>query len=264
MWRPAWLSHYVLLDGPAYIRAQKCLSKEIEDSARSYDEECEELGEFAQKVGGDVIRRHQESAAQRLRSIEDKARANLLGITIGIAVLFSVFNLAAGGGLAALAPEWLRILLLFLFAMAVCYLLAGGMMALEALRLRPVFMPSLREEATADERMRAVQAVWALEQNDRTALMRTNALSVSVDGIRNGVVCLAVAFVLLAIAVAFVASDSSTPKPVDDPTPKVRVDSEHPTDSIPNQMDPETRSPAGHPWVVEDSAALTEAVDTLP
>ena len=263
MWTPAWLFQYVLLDGPAYIRAKKHLSKEVEDSTRSYDEECNEIAEFAQRVDGDAIRRHLDSAAQRLKSIEDKARANLLGITIGIAVLFSVFDLFAGGELAASVPEWLPILLLFLFAVSVFYLLVGGMMALEALRLRPVFMPSLREEATADERMRVVQAVWALKQNERTGLMRTNALSVSFDGIRNGVVCLAVAFVVLAIAVAVVDTDSSTAEPVDDPTPTVRVDSVQPTVSIPNQVDPETDSPAGHPSVVEDSTALTEAADTL-
>ena len=136
-------------------------------------------------------------------------------------------------------------------------------MALEALRLRSVVLPRLHEKAIADERTSIVQAVWALRQNERTALMRTNALSVGFDGIRNGVVCLAVAFVVLAIAVALAASDSSTAKPVDDPTPTVTVDSVQPAVSVPNQVDPETSSSAGHPSVVEDSTAATEAADTL-
>ena len=260
----AWVSRHLLLDVPTYIRAQEYLSEKIEDSVRSHEKEYGELGWFVRNLDGDAIQRHLESAAQRLRSIEDKARANLLGITIGIAVLFSGFTLAAGGGSAALMHGWIRALLLLLFAIAVCYLLTGGIMALEALRLRPVFMPSIREDATANKHMRAVQAVWAMEQNERTAMMRTNALSVSFDGIRNGVVCIAIAVVLLVAAVAFAGSDSPRPKPVDDPTPKVRVDSLQPTDSTPNQLDPETSAPAGHPSVVEDSAALTEAVDTLP
>lgn len=136
-------------------------------------------------------------------------------------------------------------------------------MALDALRLRPVFMPSLREEAIADERMRVIQVVWALNQNEKMGLMRTNALSVSFDGIRNGVVCLAVAFVVLAIAVAVVDTDSFTAKPVDDPTPPVNVDSVQPPASISNQVDPATNSSAGHPSAVADSTALTEATDTL-
>ncbi len=260
-----WLSCHLLLAIPAYARAQKHLSEEIEDSVDSYKEEYREFGQLVRNLDGDAIQRHQESAGQRLGSIEDKARANLLGITIGITVLFSGFNLTAGGGSAALVPEWVRTPILVLFAVAVCYLLTGGIMALEALRLKPMYMPSLREEATASERRRAIQAVWALEQNKRTALMRTNALSVSFGGLRNGVICLAVTVVLLAVAVVFAGPDSPTPKPADDPIPGARVDSVQPAVSAPNHTKPRTGPGAGPPSsVVDDSAALTEAVDTLP
>ena len=255
----AWLSRHLLLAIPSYISAQKHLTEKIDKSVQSHKEEYEALGRFVRNLDRDAIQRHQESAAQRLRSIEAKARANLLGITIGIAVLFSGFNLAAGGPSTALLPPWIRALLLLFFAITVCYLLAGGIMALEALRLRSVFLPSLREDATASRHMRAVQAVWAMEQNERTAIMRTNALSVSFDGIRNGVVSLAVAVVLLATAVVLVGSDSPPLKPVYDPTSNVRVDSVQPTVSVSNRMDSTTRPPA-----VNDSADATGAVDTLP
>ena len=259
-----WLCCHLLLAIPAYFRAQALLCKKIEDSKRSYDEECQELGQFVPNLDQDVIQRHQESAAKRLGSIEDKARANLLGITIGVAVLFSGFNLAVGGGSATLVPGLVRVSILILFAIAVCYFLTGGIMALKALRLRPLFTPSLREEATASQHMRVVQAVWALEQNERTALMRTNALSVSFDGIRNGVISLAAAVVLLAIAVLFADSGSPILKPVDDLTPNARVDSVQPGVSTPNQTNSPASSRADPPFVVQDSAALTETVDTLP
>ena len=212
-----WGLRHLLLAIPAYFRAKRRLSEEIEDAEHSYEEQCQELAQFAQQLDGHAIQRHQESAAQRLRSIEDKARSNLLGITIGIAVLFSGFNLAAGGGSATLVPEWVRAPLLFLFTVAVCYLLTGGVMALKALRLMPVVLPSFREEASVNKHMRAVQAIWALEQNERTALMRTNALSVSFDGMRNGVFCLAFAVVLLAVAVMLSGSDLPAPELGDDP-----------------------------------------------
>lgn len=220
----AWLSCHLLLTIPAYMRAQERLSGKINDSVRSYKEEYQELGQLVRNLDEDAIQRHQESAVQRLGSIEDKARANLLGITIGVAVLFSGFNLVTGGGSAALVPGWVRVPILILFVIAVCYLLVGGLMALKALRLKPVFMPSLREEATANQIMCAVQAVWALEQNERTTLMRTNALSVSFDGIRNGVICLAAAVIFLAVAVVFSGLDSPTAKPADCPTPSARLD----------------------------------------
>ena len=259
-----WLSCHLLLAIPTYLRARAHLSQKLQDSERSYQEEYRELVKFTRNLDGDAISRHQESAAQRLRSIEDKARANLLGITIGIAVLFSGFNMVAGGGSTAMVPGWGRAPLLFLFAVAVCYLLAGGIMALEALRLRPVFLPSLREEVTADVHMRAVQAVWALEQNERTALMRTNALSVSFDGIRNGVICLAVAVVFLAAAIVFSGSDLPTPTPADDAALGGHTDSVQPAVSAPSHSKPPRSSRKGPPSVVEEAAALTKAVDTLP
>ena len=161
-----WCLRHLLLAIPAYFRAKRRLSEEIEDAEHSYEKQCQELDQVAQRLDGNAILRHQESAAQRLRSIEDKARSNLLGITIGIAVLFSGFNLAAGGGLATLVPEWVRAPLLFLLTVAVCYLLTGGAMALNALRLMPVVLPSFLEEVSANKHMRTVQAIWALEQNE--------------------------------------------------------------------------------------------------
>ena len=94
----AWLSCHLLLTIPAYMRAQERLSGEINDSVRSYKEEYQEIGQFVRNLDGDAIQRHQESAVQRLGSIEDKARANLLGITIGSPYYFraSIWSQAEG------------------------------------------------------------------------------------------------------------------------------------------------------------------------
>lgn len=260
----AWLDRHLLLSILVCSRVEKDLTEEIEDSRCRYQEECQEIGLFVQDLGDDAIQRHQELAARRLKLIEDKARANLLGITIGVAVLFSGFNLAAGGGSANLVTGWVRVLTLTLFAFAVGYLLAGGLMALKALRLRPLFAPSVREEATASQHMRAVQAVWALDQNERTERMRTNALSVSFNGIRNGVISLALAVVLPTTAIVFSGSDSPTQGSVDAPTRATSVDSAGRTDSASSRADAPTDFGASPPGLIDDTTASPEAVDTLP
>lgn len=259
----AWLARHLLLSIPACFRAEAHLSKEIEDSKCRYQDECRKLGRFVPSLEDDVIERHQESEAKRLKSIEDKARANLFGITIGVVVLFSGFNLVAGEGLASLVTGWVRVPSLILLAVAVCYLLAGGLMALKALRLKPLFSPSLREEAAASQHMRAVQAVWALKQNERTALMGTNSLSVSFDGIRNGIISLAVAVVLLATAIVFSDPDSLTRRSVDDLARGTSADSAHPSASDSNRTEAANDIQVGPPTTV-DSAGSPEAVDTLP
>ena len=258
-----WLDRHLLLSIRVCSRVGKDLSGEIGGSRSRYQEECQEIGLFVQDLGDDAIQRHEESAARRLKWIEDKARANLLGITIGVAVLFSGFNLAVGGGSADLVTGWVRVLTLILFALAVGYLLTGGLMALKALRLRPLVAPSLREEATANQHMRAVQAVWALDQNEKTELMRKNALSVSFDGIRNGVISLALAVLLPVTAIVFSRSDSPTQGSVDAPTHPTSVDSPSPTDSASSRTDAPTDLRTSPPALVDDTAASPEAVDTL-
>lgn len=256
----AWLDRHLFLSILVCLRVQRDLSEEIDDSRRRYQEECREIGRFVPDLGDDAIQRHQESAARRMRLIEDKAKANLLGITIGVAVLFSGFNLAAGGGSANLLTAWVRVVTLILFALAVGYLLAGGLMALKALRLKPLFAPSIREEAAANPKMRAVQAVWALDQNERTERMRTNALSVSFDGIRNGVISLAFAVLLPATAIVFSGSGLPMQGAVDGSTHVKSVDSADPIDAASNRTGALTDPPA----LVDDTAASPEAVDTLP
>jgi len=137
-------------------------------------------------------------------------------------------------------------------------------MALKALRLRPLFAPSLREEATASQHMRAVQAVWALDQNERTERMRTNALSVSFDGIRNGVILLALAVLLPATATVFSGSDLPMQRSGDASTHVTNVDSADPTDSASSQTRAPTDRPTSPSALVDDTAASPEAVDTLP
>ncbi len=260
----AWLDRHLFLSILLCFRIQKDLSEEIEDSKCSYEEECREIGLFVPNLEDEAVQRHQDLAARRMRLIEDKAKANLLGITIGVAVLFSGFNLAAGGGSASSLTAWVRVLTLILFAIAVGYLLAGGLMALKALRLRPLFAPSLREEATASQHMRAVQAVWALDQNERTERMRTNALSVSFDGIRNGVILLALAVLLPATATVFSGSDLPMQRSHDASTHVTNVDSADPTDSASSQTRAPTDRPTSPSALVDDTAASPEAVDTLP
>lgn len=260
----AWLARHLLLSIPACFRAEARLSEEIEKSKLRYQDECRELGQFVPNLEDEVIRRHQESEAKRLKSIEDKARANLLGITIGVAVLFAGFNLVAGEGSASLVTGWVRVPSLMLLAVAVCYLLAGGLMALKALRLRQLFSPSLREEAAASQHMRAVQAVWALKQNGRAALMGTNALSVSFDGIRNGIISLAVAVVLLAAAIAFSDPDSVTRGSIDDLTGGASMDATQPSASDSNRTEAAEDLRVSPPAIVDDSVGSPEAADTVP
>lgn len=195
-----WVSRHVLLNYAAYRKAEAILTKKIKDSGSDYKEECDILKEVVLTLEPSDVQRHQEVFDRRVKSIEGKARANLLAIALGVTVLFSVLNFATGQGLATTVPIWLRSVFFVLVVVAVGYLIIGGLMALNSLRLRAMYTPSLQDEAETDVEMRMVMASWAIKQNERTLRLRANSLSVSFDGIRNGIISLVLAF-LLALSV---------------------------------------------------------------
>ena len=254
-----WFDRHVFLGIRDHWKTQKRLSDKINASESAYESEFDDLVPIVSQLSQSAIYRHLDAAELRLRSIEDKAKANLLGMTLGVAVLFAGLNLTASGGLATLTDGWIRNSCLTLFFLAVGYLLVGGWMALEALRLRPVYLPSIRNEADFEKKFRAIPAVWAMEQNDRTAWMRANALSVSFGGIRNGVVCLAVAGFLLAAAIALADPYPPRQQPIGDPVNEVTLEILPRTDSAPGSRDLEAAFPPDSTSTVQDSTPAPEA-----
>ena len=259
----AWLSRNLCLGMREEYKTRKRMEREVQASLEAYEEEEEQLRGLAAKLEESSIRRHEDAAAHRLRSIEDKARANLLSITIGVAVLFAGLDLLAGGAIGVRLAGWLQVSVALGFVASVLYFLLGGLMALKALEVARVFVPSLEEEAERSEVERAMQGLWVLEQNEKTIFLRTNALSSSSYGLRNGVFCLTAMVVLLAGSIVFANLGSPVAKPSDGPPPSGEMDSVRPAAPAPSHPNPTTDPEADPPSVVGDSTALPEVVDTL-
>ena len=242
----AWLSRNLCLGMREECKTRKRIEREIQASSEAYEKEEEQLRELAAKLEESSIRRHEDAAAHRLRAIEDKARVNLLSITIGVAVLFAGLDLLAGGGIGVRLAGWLQVSVALGFVASVLYFLLGGLMALKALEVARVFVPSLEEEAERSEVERAMQGLWVLEQNEKTIFLRTNALSSSSYGLRNGVFCLTALVVLLAGSIVFLNLRSPVAKPSDRAAPSGEVDSVRPAAPAPS---PDfSHEPVGGGW----------------
>jgi hypothetical protein len=92
---------------------------------------------------------------------------------------------------------WWGISALALLVLGVVYLLYGGLSALDALQIARVFGPSAADESGVCEAVRKVKLLWCLHQNERTSLLRTNAVFVSHRSVRNGIVSLAALILLV-------------------------------------------------------------------
>ena len=258
-----WLSRSLFIGWRQERKTRKRIEAEIQASIQGHEAEKEKLRGMAANLPADMIRRHEDAAAHRLRAIEAKARANLLSITVGVAVLFAGLDLLTAGGMGVELARWVQVLVAFGFVAAVLYFLVGGLMALRALEVERVFVPRLEEEAERSALERAMQALWDLKQNEKTVFLRTNALSSSSYGLRNGVFCLTVLVLLLAGSIACGNLGSPMATPSDGPTPPGRPDSVESAAPAPTRPNPSSDVEKDPPSAAGDSTAVPEVVDTL-
>lgn len=188
----------VLAEGPLLKTARRAILAQLANPEESYFREAEDLKPVAYGLSEEDVRRYLTFETERRKSIDEKAKANLVAITVGFTVLVASLNFIGRSELkASLTGKW-GIVSFLLLALGVIYLLYGGLKALDALQIARIYTPSPVDESGVCESTRKVNLLWCLQQNQRTALLRTNAVSVSYRSIRNGVVTLGILILLIA------------------------------------------------------------------
>ena len=188
----------ILAEGPSLPRAQKVVAARIARATTEYDQEIERLRQLARGLSIDDVRKYLSAEAERRKSVEDKAKSNLVGITIGFPIVFAGLNFLTNEQIRAVVSGPWAYATLASLAIGVIYLIYGGLKALTALQIARVYMASPTDEAGVEEEERRAILLWCLEQNEKTTLLRTNALTVSFRSIRNGVIILALVILFLA------------------------------------------------------------------
>ena len=95
--------------------------------------------------------------------------------------------------------DWLMWVLLASLLFGVLFLLIGGALALSAVRIANIYTWTLDDEVkdTTDE-TRAVTVLWYVELNQEATRLKTNKIDASYTCIRNGVIALAIAAIVMA------------------------------------------------------------------
>lgn len=189
----------LLGEGPALRKARRAILHQIEEATNNYSDEAERLKDIAEGLTLDDVRRFVTFEVERRKSIEDKAKANLVAITIGFTVLFASLSFVGKKELdVAAGGPWAVSSFVFLI-IGVSYLIYGGLKAIDALQIAQIYSPSPADESGVCETVRKIKLLWCLQQNERTSLLRTNAISVSYRSIRNGVISLAALVLVIAV-----------------------------------------------------------------
>lgn len=197
---------HVLAEGPSLRISKRVILKQIADASDTYAQEAERLRGLADGLTEDDLRRYINFESERRKSIEDKAKSNLVAITVGFTVLVASLNFVGKDELKApLSGRW-AILSFLLLVLGVVYLMYGGLKALDALQIARIFSPSPSDESGVCPAVRKTNLLWCLKQNERVSLLRANAVSVSYRSIRNGVISLALLILLIAGRILFFLS----------------------------------------------------------
>lgn len=193
----------LLAGGPSSRRAAIIINTELNQARDSFDEEMARLTPIADGLKPEDVLRYTTAEAERRKGIDDKAKSNLMAITLSITVLLGGLNSVGRNELAPTTAGLWGALSLFLLILGVAYLMFAGLKAIDALRIAKTFTPSPEDESGLTEVKRKAQLLWCLGQNQRISLIRTNSVSVSHQALVNGIVCLAILVVVIALRMLF-------------------------------------------------------------
>ena len=179
-------------------RANRIVSGKI-DLLEKSDPALEYRDDGRSQLPANVLMQHLEEELTRRKVVEDKAKTNVLGITLAFSAMFAGVALISSNSTVSgsCADWWVWVLLVLLF-IGVLFLLAGGALALSALRIAKTYTwtPEDEVEHSAAE-ARAVRILWYLELNREGTRLKTNQVDASYSCIRNGVLALAVAAIVM-------------------------------------------------------------------
>ena len=146
-----------------------------------------------------VLLRHLHEEQGRRQIIEDKAKTNILGITLAFTVILATVAFASRiTDVGKDNPDWVIWAFIALQLYGILFLIAGGWLALKTLRIARNYIWTLQDErdnATAEARN--AEIAWYLQNNQQVSLLKSNFLDASYSCIRNGVAALAISAILV-------------------------------------------------------------------
>ena len=153
----------------------------------------------------DVLLRHLREEQGRRQIIEDKAKTNILGITLAFTVILATVAFAPRITAAGKDnPDLVIWAFIALQLYGILFLIAGGWLALKTLRVARNYIWTLQDERdNATMEARNAEISWYLQSNQEVSRLKSNLLDASYSCIRNGVAALAISAILVLIFVVF-------------------------------------------------------------
>lgn len=181
----------------SYVRAivaEKIIKEKIKETWDKREEST-----FPQKDPDDLINVLEKHLTKNLtirKVVEDKAKSNLIGITLSISVLFTGFGFILKNETFMVNFVLLKYIIIGLLLLSVLYLLLSGWSALKCLIVEKLYDLSIDEEFNLSEREKLVRYLSYVKMNNYVYIIKTNFLSVSQKALQYGIVLLGFVIIL--------------------------------------------------------------------
>ena len=147
----------------------------------------------------DALLRHLHQEQARRQIIEDKAKTNILGITLAFTVILASVAFAPHiVEAAANNATWMLWAFIGFQLLGIGFLIMGGWLALSTLRIAKVYIWTLEDErSNTTAEAKNAEISWYLQNNQLVSTLKANLLDASYSCIRNGVAALAISAMLV-------------------------------------------------------------------
>jgi hypothetical protein len=185
--------------------AKRRIDERLQSRLVAYEDELDRLVADLGNLTEEVLKRHETSEADRIKRVEDKAKSNLIAMSLGVPVVFAAFTFFLSERAIQVLPLGILVFATAALLLGVGYMLISGTTAMLALGVQEQWTVTLEAEAAATPARSLAMRVWTVEQNQLASSLRSNWLMVSYRSLRSGVFCFAFLIILLALAFFYVS-----------------------------------------------------------
>lgn len=164
--------------------------------------------ENSDRINLDILKSRYDETFKTKEKIEDKAKTNIIGISISITLIMGASGILSVLNNKYLSPavSWVAFVLI---VASIIYMLTAGILIIRLLtNENVVYMVTLSELASGEEILRD-QYGKRISQNQNKNVIRNNYLFTSYECIRNSLVCLFVILILTTIPIDLKSDDIS-------------------------------------------------------
>lgn len=164
--------------------------------------------ENSDQINLDILKDRYDETFKTKEKIEDKAKTNIIGISISITLIMGASGILSVLNNKYLSPavSWVAFVLI---VVSIIYMLTAGILIIRLLtNENEVYMVTLSELASGGEILRD-QYGKRISQNQNKNVIRNNYLFTSYECIRNSLVCLFVILILTTIPIDLKSDDIS-------------------------------------------------------